>query len=369
MAMLPMEVCPRSPLASAVIVKNTFLDMDDEFDLGDVGPRRSSSEPPSNRNRDKPSCAMTFDTASSTTSGSPREMSGSDFASEERSSQQGSAELASPIAGLNPNAPVWSPSWSPAPPPVPMAGSGMPEPPPGTVFYQIQPDALPSPMIQNQVFGDQNFVAPPPPPPPPVGPGKYQIMTQHRLNANAKAWQPGTPMPVSAERDNNGMPAAVPPPPPAPTAISSLPKPYQAQVESIVESAKKALSNSSAIASVDIHESSISWNREYCQGLTITAWQAQDIGGKGRDQILKLAKNALLKGAEHSESVYVLGYGAKPFTTCDFGFHTVLGGMYDQSKACWDCFSKGSCKREWDCRWQHPACQLPIKVEIRTSRK
>lgn len=397
--MLSEEVCPRSPLASALIVKNTFIDMEDEN--SDCEPhRRSSSEPPSCRHRHFGDGPLGFhgmrskfagDDNSSTSSGSPRGTSGggSDFASEERSSQQGSTESASPSAGLNPNAPVWSPSWSPpSSPPLCMPAFSMMDaaPPNPTVFYQM-PLSSPGPgqalpvLPQQQAYGDQRPPPPPPlagsqPPPPPVdgtGSHGYQpTSARHRLNANAKAWQPGgtgAPTTVPTTMPNNGnVVLAVPPPPPAPSqdVLASVPNGFRTQFEAVLDATKQALKSNKTVLGVDIFESTGTWDR----GMSVVVWQREDKGGKDRDQILKLAKDALLQGAANSECVYVMGYKNRHygFTSSEFGFTTVLGGMFDESKACWDLFRTGHCRREWDCRWQHPACKLPINVEIRRAR-
>merc|ERR1740138_963700 len=91
------QACQMSPLAHAVVVKNTFIDMQDETLESD--PRRCTSEPPSCRHRDSPppkGFKITGDMSGSTSSGSPRESSGSDFASEERSPEQTCERIVEP---------------------------------------------------------------------------------------------------------------------------------------------------------------------------------------------------------------------------------------------------------------------------------
>lgn len=84
-----------------------------------------------------------------------------------------------------------------------------------------------------------------------------------------------------------------------------------------------------------------------------------------KDEVLKSAKDALMGAAETSESVYVAGYMNKPFTLTENGFSGTLVGMYDESKACWDAFAKGFCRRGGICRWQHPVCNVAVNVEVK----
>jgi len=178
-------------------------------------------------------------------------------------------------------------------------------------------------------------------------------------------------------QDANEMAAMLPPPPPAPTTgvLSSIPNGFRTQFEAILESTKQALKHNSRVVAVDIYESAGQWGR----GMSMVVYtRREDAYPKERDahfktskasieEIRKIATGALLKGAEHSKGVYVMGYKDKPFTHSQNGFNATLGGMFDSTKACWDMFSKGCCNREWDCRWQHPACTLPIQMEVRRS--
>jgi|Transcript_17753 hypothetical protein len=166
-----------------VIVKNTFLDMDD--DDFEVDPRRCTSEPPQCRKREKPRIPVllgmsevTSDFSGSTTSGSPRDCSESDTASEGRS------RLSSLSSGLNPNAPAWSPTQ-------PMSN--------------LQSSTILGPRLQGpplfqmpigpptQAFDEPALVVPPPP--------QYP---QHRFNANAMPWDP-TSVFASSEASGNGI--------------------------------------------------------------------------------------------------------------------------------------------------------------------
>jgi hypothetical protein len=139
-------------------------------------------------------------------------------------------------------------------------------------------------------------------------------------------------------------------------------------LQALLDNVQQAFAKYSSIASVDVFDASGTWGR----GPTICAWmRAEDYNTKEREQVLKDAKDLILKIADRSESIYVLGYQQKPFSYTDNGFQAMLGGMHDDTKACWDVFAKGCCRREQanlPCRWQHPVCQLPINIEIRQAR-
>jgi len=81
-----------------------------------------------------------------------------------------------------------------------------------------------------------------------------------------------------------------------------------------------------------------------------------------KEYLAALAKNMLFNGTNDSTTLYIMGYAVNPFITKTDGFVTVLGGMQDESKACWDLYSKGICSRDCECRWEHPECLMPINV-------
>jgi hypothetical protein len=73
---------------------------------------------------------------------------------------------------------------------------------------------------------------------------------------------------------------------------------------------------------------------------------------------LSLAKDAFLSSAEQSESTYILGYGAMPFSNLDnLSFSCRIACMAEahQDSACWDFYEKGHCARCTTCHWHHPA--------------
>jgi hypothetical protein len=103
-----------------------------------------------------------------------------------------------------------------------------------------------------------------------------------------------------------------------------------------------------------------------CQAWTIEVTTKQDASGQG-DYALTMAKSALFNATNNSNTVYIMGYAAKPFMARSRGFVVMLGDMQDESVACWDLYSKGSCRHDCACRWQHPECLVPINVVVKDS--
>jgi len=83
-----------------------------------------------------------------------------------------------------------------------------------------------------------------------------------------------------------------------------------------------------------------------------------------RDYVLSLAKHALFQATSTSNFVWIMGYAAKPFTVKSQGFVAMLGDMPEESRACWDFYSKGAC-RHCECRWEHAECMMPINFVVK----
>jgi hypothetical protein len=88
-----------------------------------------------------------------------------------------------------------------------------------------------------------------------------------------------------------------------------------------------------------------------------------------KEELLRHAKEALSGTANSSEGIYMMGNNAKPFLSKPEGFVTVLGDMRAETRACWDLYSSGFCRRECACRWEHPTCLVPVSVVIKSSKK
>lgn len=83
------------------------------------------------------------------------------------------------------------------------------------------------------------------------------------------------------------------------------------------------------------------------------------------EYLLSVAKSTLFSDSNSSNSVYIMGYGVKPFISKSEGFVTMVGNMRDPSKACWDMYSKAKCTRDCICKWEHPTCYMPINVVMK----
>lgn len=80
------------------------------------------------------------------------------------------------------------------------------------------------------------------------------------------------------------------------------------------------------------------------------------------EYLMTLAKNSLFGATGSSGIPYIMGYASRPFVSRPNGFVTVLGDMQDESRVCWDLYSKGYCTRDCDCKWEHPECMMPLNV-------
>lgn len=82
------------------------------------------------------------------------------------------------------------------------------------------------------------------------------------------------------------------------------------------------------------------------------------------DDILEVAKAALLSAADLSSNTYVLGYGGNPFVLQQHGFSASMGALRDESKACWETYRYGLCRRGCQCRWEHPPFVASVSVTV-----
>jgi len=80
-------------------------------------------------------------------------------------------------------------------------------------------------------------------------------------------------------------------------------------------------------------------------------------------EALQSAKDALLTFAASSQNTYVMGYEQTPFKdwvehgspmTCGFSATIGIVPAEHQDTACWDTYQKGFCPRPATCRWCHP---------------
>lgn len=138
---------------------------------------------------------------------------------------------------------------------------------------------------------------------------------------------------------------------PSTSALGSFYK----QVDAMVSSMQSAVSSTGLLASIWSTQSADGW--AVCGRLHAETQYASSL--------IAIAKSALAKGCEQSASVYMLGYLAKPFTDTVSGFSVTLCGMGDEEAACWDYYSKGTCRRGCACRWTHPSDQVTVSIDLR----
>lgn len=99
--------------------------------------------------------------------------------------------------------------------------------------------------------------------------------------------------------------------------------------------------------------------------IEMTAKEDSELAVYTEDYLLTLAKNAIFGACSNNDMLYIMGYATKPFTSKEHGFVTVLGDMQDESRVCWDLYSKGCCTRDGQCRWEHPECLMPMNVVVK----
>jgi hypothetical protein len=88
-------------------------------------------------------------------------------------------------------------------------------------------------------------------------------------------------------------------------------------------------------------------------------------GRVNEEYLLSVIKSTLLSHSNSSQGVYMLGYAAKPFISRPNGCSVVLGSMAAETRACWDFYSKGLCRKGCACKWEHPDCSMPINIVIK----
>mmetsp|Transcript_109875 Transcript_109875/g.309893 ORF Transcript_109875/g.309893 Transcript_109875/m.309893 type:complete len:317 (-) Transcript_109875:145-1095(-) len=158
-----------------------------------------------------------------------------------------------------------------------------------------------------------------------------------RLNSQAKSWVP-TCHPTTTTLV---------------ATTSALPGQVRRQFGEVVAAALAALKTCS---NTEMHEDSRGWslygyvkpeNSPHCV------------------RVLDLAKDSLHRASEQSSNIYLVGYKAKPFLqTSALGFNVRLALVQDERSACWDLLGTGVCSRNHGCRWQHPAWQVHVAVQL-----
>lgn len=101
---------------------------------------------------------------------------------------------------------------------------------------------------------------------------------------------------------------------------------------------------------------------EGARGWTLTASVHGDKIEGSQGRLEETAQQALLLAVERMENIFVLSQHNRPFAPMPRGFGTTLAFAADPRQACWEFFSAGVCPNPGNCRWQHPTSQAGIQV-------
>lgn len=147
--------------------------------------------------------------------------------------------------------------------------------------------------------------------------------------------------------------------------------PAASEVSEVLRAVKQALAQEPSVRAVQLTKAPMG-------GMTtLTVHMLPSMTFCGED-LARVAQAALLKAAQRSEVVYVMGYGSQPFQ--DYGhsggtrFSASLA-LVERSQhhlACWETYQQGRCSRLSSCRWRHPVASdlMQMVVEIkRASQK
>eukprot|EP00442_Polarella_glacialis_P054731 CAMPEP_0115121838 /NCGR_PEP_ID=MMETSP0227-20121206/46470_1 /TAXON_ID=89957 /ORGANISM="Polarella glacialis, Strain CCMP 1383" /LENGTH=322 /DNA_ID=CAMNT_0002523665 /DNA_START=77 /DNA_END=1045 /DNA_ORIENTATION=- len=298
-----------------VIVKNTFLDVDE----GDCeGSRKRFSSVPRTWKPVSPSCSSDrLERLSISTSASVGSFSetGSDRGqgTTSPSSPESSVAVARPNKPkLNAGAAVFSMPQSPAS----VATTASP------MMVPMSPMMMPmSPMMS-----------------PMIGQFAFEMMPgMMKLNPEARIFEP---------------------------ALSST-----GEIAAMISAAKGALLGSKHVAGVEVETENATPGAPTVLHVELHETTME----KDREEVVCAAKAALIAAAEHSQNTYVLGYAATPFQDFDdsTGFRATIGSIPDhmQDFVCWDTYQKGFCTNQGDCRACHPMPSNVSPMTVRMKKK
>jgi len=172
--------------------------------------------------------------------------------------------------------------------------------------------------------------------------GDGQSPSTFRLSSKAKAWTPG----------------GVSLPPPVPKGRFVL------QCEAIMAAVKAALASCQYVCGpAPDYGVEVKLDPE---GWCITT-HVHPAAVPRTEQILSIAKEALLCAATQSETVYVLGYSARPFQATPWGFIARMGDLQGNwHHACKDIFRQGYCPRGEKCYYGHPGSQATVNFMVQS---
>jgi len=168
--------------------------------------------------------------------------------------------------------------------------------------------------------------------------------TKTALNADAVEWTPVPMMPLLL-----GI-------------IATMPSLFRNQFQDLWKFAEGMLSGNKQIKAVRSFEGPGLWG----EGMTIVGTMcAKDIANGSKDEALSMVQHGLLLRAAKSKNAYVLGYRLMPFTPTEHGSAGMIAGLLSDGYACQDMLTQGFCSQGGLCSRRHPACMIPIYIEIK----
>mmetsp|Transcript_86730 Transcript_86730/g.273627 ORF Transcript_86730/g.273627 Transcript_86730/m.273627 type:complete len:384 (+) Transcript_86730:133-1284(+) len=204
-----------------------------------------------------------------------------------------------------------------------------------------------------------------PPPPRQAVEDENPAPRRSRLSPKAEAWVPG------AKQERPEILVTRPGGTWNPSPSQQAPLPFQSFVQPAVDDGAPTQFFQEALQAVSTVKAALqSWpcsrNLEvtgHAQGWIICIKvRAEDV--PRAEYILKMAKEHLLWSTNDSPSLRVIGHRLAPFVSSPLSFTATLGAVLDDSKACYEAYGKGFCRRGHACRWQHPPCTKSIQVAV-----
>uniref|UniRef100_A0A7S2PKF9 C3H1-type domain-containing protein n=1 Tax=Zooxanthella nutricula TaxID=1333877 RepID=A0A7S2PKF9_9DINO len=105
------------------------------------------------------------------------------------------------------------------------------------------------------------------------------------------------------------------------------------------------------------------------RGWTITAYVHSQYVQACNEQLLSIARKALLAEAGELRGVCLIGYAAEPFIRMPLGFGCAVASVPSGATICKDHFANGFCSKPGTCSAQHPTDQVGISVMLKRAGK
>mmetsp|Transcript_107612 Transcript_107612/g.303037 ORF Transcript_107612/g.303037 Transcript_107612/m.303037 type:complete len:328 (-) Transcript_107612:68-1051(-) len=146
--------------------------------------------------------------------------------------------------------------------------------------------------------------------------------------------------------------------PPERLSAPSWPTEVRRSFAEVVAAGLMALRSSLFVCKAEVNESADGWS-------LAGAFQPQHFGAARF--ALARAQDAMLRAADRSSRVYLVGYKAQPFAidSSGLGVCAQLAVVEDDESACWDFLAGGHCRRGACCRWRHPSWLVSVDASMR----